>query len=277
MEYSANFPSEKQHGRLFGNPQKPRTQSGASLKHSTKQPQPTLCLLAQGGDYVVVDKPAGIVTVAGPGVSRPTLMDLLVELIGEEIQPVHRLDRVTYGCCLFARGLTAQRRLSQAFQERRIDKRYLALVEGCPRFDQRDIDLRLRRRDTPDAKKGPLARQEICERGKPALTSVRVWQRGKSISVVEARPRTGRMHQIRVHLAAAGHPVVGDRLYGGRVPFAPGAIALLAFGLAFPTGPRKWSRVTAPLPQPFTDKLRQHGMDIQAQFNGAVQGFMRAR
>ncbi|MEM7495090.1 MAG: RNA pseudouridine synthase [Myxococcota bacterium] len=246
------------------------------MKHS-KQPQPTLCLLAQGGDYVVVDKPAGIVTVAGPGVSRPTLMDLLVDLIGEEIRPVHRLDRVTYGCCLFARGLAAQRRLSQAFRVRQVDKRYLALVEGCPSFDQHDIDLRLRRCDTPDAKKGPLAHQEISERGKPALTSVRVWQRGKSMSVVEARPRTGRMHQIRVHLAAAGHPVVGDRLYGGRMPFAHGAIALLAFGLAFPIGPRKWHRVTAPLPQAFTDKLREHGMDVQAQFSRAVQGFARSR
>ncbi len=248
-----------------------------TLKSSLRQPEPTLCLLVQGADYLVADKPAGMVTVTGPGVSRPTLMDLLVELIDEDIRPVHRLDRATFGCCLFAHGFAAQQRLSQAFRTRQIDKRYLALVEGRPDFDQRDIDLRLQRCDTPDAKRGPMAHQKISVHGKPALTSVRVWQRGKNISVVEARPRTGRLHQIRIHLAAAGHPVVGDGLYGSRMPFEQKAIALLAFGLAFPSSKDKSCRATAPLPDPFTDKLREHGMDIRAQFKRAAAGFMRAR
>lgn len=243
-------------------------------KHvSSLQKDPIVQLLARGTDYVVVHKPAGMIIAQSQGSPQNTLLDLLQELISESIQPVHRLDRVTCGCCVFAQGQAAQQRLGQAFRHRQIDKRYLALVEGCPRFDKTTIDLRLKRVDRPNAKKGPLAYQTVDKRGKQAITHVSLWQTAQSIAAVEIHPITGRMHQIRAHLAAIGHPILGDRLYGSQSFFAPHSIALLAFALRFPTSTGKSKSVTSHLPELFVQCTQEHGFDIRQQFSKTTRRF----
>ncbi|MEM7403356.1 MAG: RNA pseudouridine synthase [Myxococcota bacterium] len=237
------------------------------------QEDPVLQLLARGSDYVVVHKPAGIAVVQYQGNKQPTLLELMQELVADNIQPVHRLDRATSGCCLFAQGPTAQRRLSFAFRNRQVDKRYLALVEGCPQFDKTTIDLRLKRIDTPHAKKGPVARQVVDKQGKEAISHLSVWHTGQQISAVEVRPVTGRMHQIRAHLAAIGHPVVGDRTYGSQLCFAPNAIALLAFALRFRISSNKHKSVTSHLPEQFVARTQADGFDIRQQFAKTTQRF----
>lgn len=172
--------------------------------------------------------------VAGRGVPRPTLLDLAIER-WPTARPVHRLDKPTAGVCLVAKTAYGQQALSDAFRRHLVDKRYLAVVEGSPPWDKLDIDARLARIDDPDAKKGPMAHQTIDDNGIRALTRVRVLARSATAALVEARPETGRMHQIRCHLAHVGHPIKGDVQYGAKTAWPdPSALGLVAFAISFP-------------------------------------------
>lgn len=123
---------------------------------------------------------------------------------------VHRLDQATSGLIVFGRGPAAQRTLSIAFAERRVAKRYVALVADPVAGDGGTIDLPLAA-DWPNR-----PRQQVDpENGKPSLTRWRVLVRDGAHTRLELEPVTGRSHQLRVHLAARGHPIVGDALYGG--------------------------------------------------------------
>ncbi len=165
---------------------------------------------------MVVDKPAGILSTPAPG-RAPVLLDLLRErqLVEKpaELRPVHRLDREVSGVLVFARTLEAMQKLTEQFMGRGVAKVYLALVRGTLKGDG-EIDLplhidRTKRLATVDR-----------ESGKPALTRYRVIERLRGLTLVECRPETGRLHQIRVHLAAIGHPLAVDPVYGrggGRV------------------------------------------------------------
>jgi 23S rRNA pseudouridine1911/1915/1917 synthase len=125
----------------------------------------------------------------------------------------HRLDKDTTGCLAVARDLATERRLRRAFEEGRIDKRYLALVEGeYPAEDGEWVTID--RRIAPSDRRAGQMR--TAANGKPARTDVRIARRFQGYTVVECRPRTGRTHQIRVHLADAGFPLVVDPLYGRR-------------------------------------------------------------
>ena len=183
----------------------------------------------QDTDVIVVDKPAGLVVHPGAGQPRGTLVNgLLHRYPSLATLPraglVHRLDKDTSGLMVVAANAESLLRLGQSMRERRIERRYMAVVEGAVGAD-RTIDAPIGRHPRQ------RTRQAVREDGRPAVTHVRVRARLAQHSLVEARLETGRTHQIRVHLAAIGHPLVGDRRYGadGRVPFgiAPGGAALI--------------------------------------------------
>ena len=166
---------------------------------------------------IVVDKPAGLLSVPGRGDDKQDCALRRVRTLHADAQVVHRLDMATSGLLVFARGPAAQRTLSIAFAERRVGKRYLAIVHGRPAPTAGEIALPLAA-DWPNR-----PRQQVdTDRGKPSLTRYRVLDPAGDAqaaspavrSRVALEPLTGRSHQLRVHLAAIGHPIAGDTLYG---------------------------------------------------------------
>ena len=216
-------------------------------------PPTTATLLARGEHWALYDKPAGMTVVGGRGVPRPTLLDVAIEQLGNA-KPVHRLDKPTTGCTLVATTTFGQQVLSDAFRRRTVDKRYVAIVEGVPPWKTLVVDARLARIDDPDlprigGKKAPLSIQTVDESGERALTRLRVLATGEGVALVEARPETGRMHQIRCHLAHVGFPIAGDRLYGATSTFVEDQdLALHAWGVSFPRPEGGRGAGTAPLP-----------------------------
>ena len=179
--------------------------------------------------FVVAIKPDGLPTVPG----RPVeLHDCLWHRVRETVPDalvVHRLDMATSGLVLFARGLEAQRSLSRAFAQREVGKSYVASVDGELAGDSGEIDLPLAA-DWPNRPKQKVDR----EAGRPSLTRWRVLARGPGRTRLALEPLTGRTHQLRVHLAAIDHPILGDALYGGlRVAAASPRLLLHASALAF--------------------------------------------
>ncbi len=165
----------------------------------------------QDAYLLAVNKPAGLPTLPD-GYHRvaPCLIDLLNQQLGH-VWVVHRLDRDTSGVIVFARTAEVHRALNIAFDSREVHKVYHAIVRGVPEWDERSIDLPLR----PD---GDRRHRTVIDRayGKPAVTRGRVLERFAQHTLIEARPETGRTHQIRAHLAALDLPLVGDALYGGK-------------------------------------------------------------
>lgn len=161
---------------------------------------------------VVVDKPAGLLSVPGRGADKQDCAAVRVAAQFPDALVVHRLDMATSGLLLFARGPALQRALSIAFAERRVAKRYVAVVDGLLADDEGEIDLPL----AADWPRRPLQKVDV-EHGKPSLTRFRCLSRDDAAhtSRLELEPVTGRSHQLRVHLAARGHAIVGDTLYGG--------------------------------------------------------------
>lgn len=188
-----------------------------------------MTILHLDDQLVVADKPAGLPTVPG----RPVeLQDCLWRRVREAVPDalvVHRLDMATSGLVLFARGPAAQRTLSAAFATRRVDKRYVAVVHGRLADDAGTIALPLAA-DWPNR-----PRQKVDpDRGKPSTTHYTVLARSAATTRLALEPRTGRSHQLRVHLAAIGHPILGDTLYGdAAVQAAAPRLLLHAAGLAF--------------------------------------------
>jgi 23S rRNA pseudouridine1911/1915/1917 synthase len=169
---------------------------------------------------LVIDKP-GILPVS-PGERHPagTLANALrglgipLSTVEGPLRPgiVHRLDAGTSGAMVVARDDDTHRRLADLFRAHAIERRYLALVEGEPAWDETHVDRSLGRRRA--GRKAYAVRDD----GRPARTALRVLARRGGWSVVEAVPETGRTHQLRVHLASVGHPILGDTLYGGGQP-----------------------------------------------------------
>jgi tRNA pseudouridine32 synthase/23S rRNA pseudouridine746 synthase len=194
---------------------------------------------------VVVDKPAGLPSVPGRAEGLQDCVASRLAAVLPGVRVVHRLDMATSGLLLFARDATTQSRLSRAFAERAVAKRYIAWVRGEP-AEEGLIDL-------PIAAQWPeRPRRRICHAtGKASVTRWRRLavdaQRGWTRLALE--PLTGRTHQLRVHLSALGHPIVGDPLYGSEP--TPGARLLLhAEALAF-DHPHHGERVDLRVPAPF--------------------------
>ena len=175
-----------------------------------------LTVLYEDAHLVAIDKAPGMVVHPAPGRWQGTLVNALLhrwgELPGSEAaRPgiVHRLDRDTSGVMVVARTATALEHLGRQFAARTVEKRYLAVVRGVVRADTLVIDAPIGRHATERKKMSTRTRS-----GRAAVTRVRVVERFARATLVEAAPETGRTHQIRVHLAARGHPIVGDAVYG---------------------------------------------------------------
>ncbi len=166
---------------------------------------------------LVVEKPAGLLSVPG---RLPENKDCLItRLQGDypDALTVHRLDMATSGLMVFARGVEAHRVLSRAFADRRVSKRYVAMVAGEMVADTGEVDLPLIT-DWPNRPR-QMVSHEI---GKPSLTRWQVLSRDAGRTTVELEPVTGRSHQLRVHMQAVGHPIIGDVFY------APEAVVALS-------------------------------------------------
>lgn len=195
---------------------------------------------------IAIDKPAGLLAVPGRGADKADCASARVQAAHPDALVVHRLDMATSGLLLFARGPAVQRQLSRAFATRAVDKRYLALVHGLLADDAGEIALPL----GPDWPNRPR-QQVMSPGGKPALTRWRVLGRDAhcGLTRVELQPVTGRTHQLRVHLAAIGHAIVGDALYAAGESRAP-RLMLHAWTLAL-DHPRDGRRVNFEAPPPF--------------------------
>lgn len=181
--------------------------------------------------WIVADKPAGLLSVPGRGPEKADCLWYRLDVALGPVLVVHRLDMATSGVMVFARDAVSQRVLSQTFAQGRADKRYEAIVWGHPAADEGEIDLPL----AADWPRRPLQKVDAV-RGKPSLTTWRVLQRhADGTARLQLQPRTGRTHQLRVHLQAIGHPIVGDALYApDHPPGAAGRLLLHACGLQLP-------------------------------------------
>jgi tRNA pseudouridine32 synthase/23S rRNA pseudouridine746 synthase len=169
--------------------------------------------VAYGDDaLVVMNKPVGLLTVPGRGPDKQDCLVLRARQSFPDALVVHRLDMATSGLIVFGRGAEMQKSLSRSFREHRVVKRYTAVVAGKP-AQSGEIDLPIAA-DWPNRPKQKVD----ANAGKPSLT--RYWllahDAEEDISRLELAPITGRTHQLRLHMAAIGHPILGDTLYGGR-------------------------------------------------------------
>lgn len=178
------------------------------LESAPAAPSTRLRVLHQDPSCVAIDKPAGMPTAPTRQAAAGSAQDELERQLGraERLWLVHRLDRDTSGVLLFARTRAAARALDAAFRERKVDKRYQAWVAGVVDADSGRVTAPLRESGR---------RAMVDPAGKAAETHWEVVERGADRTLLNLRPTTGRMHQIRVHLQSIGHPVIGDRLYGG--------------------------------------------------------------
>ncbi|MFT3922527.1 MAG: RluA family pseudouridine synthase [Myxococcales bacterium] len=170
-----------------------------------------LPIVYQDEAMLAINKPPGLPVHPSASYHRNTVSFILRETYGAEQAPriAHRLDRETSGLLLCAKTLEHERMLKYAFENRRMQKTYLAIVSGEMKGDQGTIDLAMER-----ASQGLHILMEVRRGGLAAVTEYRVRARVPGHSLVELFPHTGRQHQLRVHLSAIGHPIVGDKLYG---------------------------------------------------------------
>lgn len=238
-------------------------------------------IVAEGSDWLVVSKPPHLlVHPTRPG-GPVTLLDHLRGLLagelasGGQVSLIHRLDRETSGLLLVAKTAESARRFSLEMMRGRIGKEYLALVRGWPEWDARAVDAPLLRQG--EKMPSPIwLKRMIHPDGAPARTRFEVLRRfereGRRFALVRAEPETGRLHQIRVHLAHTGHAVVGDKIYGpdercylefietGWTPALAGILlldrhALHAHRLTFDAEPGQPKTLAAPLPGDFATFL----------------------
>ena len=182
-----------------------------------------LDVLHEDDDLLCLNKPPGLVVHPAAGHWQGTLVNAIlhhcgsVSSGGHALRPgiVHRLDKDTSGCILVAKNDTAHAALARQFAERTARKTYLAVVRGRPRASAGSVQGAIARH--------PVHRQRMAVSRRPgareAETAWRVLQTAGNLSLLECRPRTGRTHQIRVHLKHLGHPIAGDRVYGGGADF----------------------------------------------------------
>lgn len=209
---------------------------------------------------IAISKPAGLavhpnaanweINPAASLLGEPTLVSMIFSARPEmakggieRLGLVHRLDRDTSGLMLLAKNAEAQRTLTDGFRERVMAKTYIGVVAGIPAGRKGSID-------APIGRATGFKKIKVWEYGREALTDYVVKERAKTCSLLEIHPQTGRTNQIRIHLAHIGHPIMGDKLYGG--PTAPRMLLhSLSVGFRHPsTG--KQTLLEAPLPEDFT-------------------------
>lgn len=219
-------------------------------------------VIAEDAALIAFNKPAGLAVQGGSGIAR-SLEDLLAAFAksnGKRPRLVHRLDRETSGVIIAARTKPAAAFLSEAFAGRDVAKTYLAIVcGGAPQPEVGDIALPLKK-----ASRRGLDIMEVAADGQTALTHYATLSATPNAALVELNPETGRMHQLRAHLAAIGRPIAGDGKYGGL--FRLGAVdvpSLLlhaaALDIPHPAGGRR--RFETPPPPAFLDTARSLGLE----------------
>lgn len=168
-------------------------------------------LIYQDDHLLVASKPAGLLAVPGRGADKQDCLAARIQREFADMLVVHRLDMATSGLMVFARGIEMQRLLSQLFRLRKVDKSYVALVAGKPAPATGEVDLPLMA-DWPNR---PLQKVDL-QSGKPSLTRYRLLEHDADMdrSRILLEPVTGRTHQLRLHMAAIGHPILGDAFYG---------------------------------------------------------------
>jgi 23S rRNA pseudouridine1911/1915/1917 synthase len=247
---------------LNGNPAKPSTTLRAGDSVELTLPQPTsstpapedipIDVVYENSHILVVDKPAGLTVHPAPGHPDGTLVNALLAKvkdlsgIGGTQRPgiVHRLDKDTSGLMVVAKTDAAYRSLTRQLKKRRVSKTYLALVTGAMRHDEGAIDAPIGR--SPRHRKKMAV---VTTGGRDALTLYRVAERYPSHTLMEARPVTGRTHQIRVHLAHLGHPLVGDGVYGkASVLVKRHFLHAAQLGFFMPPEEQEWREFETPLP-----------------------------
>ncbi|MCQ4159432.1 RNA pseudouridine synthase [Roseomonas sp. GC11] len=199
---------------------------------------------------LILDKPAGLPVHRGPrgGASLEDHLPALAQGKRHLPQPAHRLDTDTAGCLVLGRTKPALAELGRLFAEGRARKTYWAVVRGAPAAQSGRIDLPLRKVSSAAAG----WRMEAHPEGQPALTRWRVRGRGEGLTWLELRPETGRTHQLRVHCAAQGWPILGDPFYGPKAPGAlqAGGLHLLARAIELPFSPPPSPPLAATAPVP---------------------------
>jgi 23S rRNA pseudouridine1911/1915/1917 synthase len=246
------------------------------------QPEPEdipLHVLYEDEDLLVIDKPAGMVVHPAPGHWQGTLVSALLHRWRgappglDRLRPgiVHRLDRETSGVLVIGKTADVVARLAAQFKARDVEKEYLALVWRCPAARRGVIDRPIGRHPTQ------RKRMSVRTGGRTAVTRYEVCEDFGDASLLRLFPETGRTHQLRVHLAASGHPVLGDKLYGRRRPAGDALLgafprqALHAARLVF-TQPRTGARLRceAPLPSDLSELL--HHLRSRRQTRSAAAG-----
>ncbi len=217
---------------------------------------------------IAFNKPSGLSSQGGR-IKAHTLDDLMAAFAkssGNKPRLIHRLDRDTSGVILTARTKPGAAFLGKAMMGRKVLKTYLAIVApGAPDPRQGTIEVFLRREEV-----GRESYMKVCEPDEPEALSARTLYRTLSASsvaaLVEARPQTGRMHQIRVHLASIGRPIAGDVRYGGALMLAGAPVPRLmlhAAALEFPHPAGGRLKIAAPVPEDFAGVLVAAGLDLE--------------
>jgi 23S rRNA pseudouridine1911/1915/1917 synthase len=240
-----------------------------------------LRLVFEDEQILVVDKPPGLLTIATERERERTAYRLLAEYVGGHATAtrpgrpaaprlfiVHRLDRETSGLLVFAKSVAVKRRLQDQFEARRVERHYVALVEGVPRESEGTLRTRLRE-DRSLRVRGARRGTE----GREAITRYRVLERGAAATLVELSLVTGRRGQIRAQLAELGHPIVGDRAYGaGHDPARRVCLHATRLGFTHPRG----DTVTfeSPAPPAFARLVRSMASALPSRPRGgaAVRG-----
>ena len=223
---------------------------------SRQAPPPAIAarIILLRDDVMVLDKPAGLPVHRGPrgGASIEDWLEPLRMGKRHLPQPAHRLDTDTAGCLVLGRTKPALGALGRIFAAGQADKTYWAVLRGGPADGAGVIDAPLRK--ISSAARG--WRMEVHPEGQRAVTNWRVLGRGAGLTWVEFRPETGRTHQLRVHAAAQGWPILGDPVYGEATP---GGLHLLARAIGLPLDPPL--AAVAPVPPHMQAKLRGCGWD----------------
>lgn len=242
-----------------------RVKAGEAVRVRFGEPKPSglepeqinLDIVYEDSDLAIINKPCGMVVHPAPGNDRHTLVNALLYRFPDlsHIHPkrpgiIHRLDKDTSGLLVIAKNDKAHLDLAKQFARHSIKRQYVALVKGSMEFDENVIDLPVGRHPKNWKKMSVV----FGEKGRFAKTYYRTLKRRETASLVQLNPFTGRTHQLRVHMAFIGHPILGDATYGKNNAFSRLALHANYIGFIHPTT-LKFSEFSLPIPQDFINWL----------------------